>query len=252
MTDLVEGQAEEVGGELEVVDARPPALFGTHDPVEVIERAGKIATALADVINRQGMYHRIGAKDHVTIEGWQTLGAMLGVTASIVWTREVGNGDWEARAEAFTADGRMVGAAEAMCADAEGGMWKGAKAVNARRAMAQTRALSRAYRGPLGFVVNLAGYATTAAEEMPSNGSAPAPTPAAAPAGPLVTDEQAQTILTGVELLAGHGVKAGTFLVSQGATVDKASIENTVRSLPAASADAVCQWLSDELDKVKQ
>ena len=40
---------------------------------------------------------------------------MLGVTASIVWTRRLGTGIGEARAEAFTADGRMVGAAEARC-----------------------------------------------------------------------------------------------------------------------------------------
>lgn len=175
-TEVVDAQVVvEPGTELAPVDkAQAPALFGTSDPVEVIERASAIATALDGVIQGKGMFHRIGSKQHVTIDGWQTLGAMLGITATIVWTREIGEGDWEARAEAVTADGRLVGSAEAMCCSAEGGMWAGPKAINARRAMAQTRAMSRAYRGPLGFVVNLAGYSATGFEEMPAAHPEPA------------------------------------------------------------------------------
>lgn len=71
------------------------------------------------------------------------------------------------------ADGRVVGAADAMCVTAEGGNWGPRSTSNARRAMAQTRAMSRALRGPLGFVVTLAGYQATAAEEMPTGPPAP-------------------------------------------------------------------------------
>ena len=39
--------------------------------------------------------------------------------------------------------------------------------------MAQTRATSKALRGPLGFIVHLAGFSATPAEEMPSDVAAP-------------------------------------------------------------------------------
>jgi hypothetical protein len=169
MTDLAEVvDADVVGTELEHVEhAPPPSLFRTDDPVEVLDKASTVATALARVIDQQGMFVNIRGKNYVTVDGWQTLGSMLGVTAVVVSTREVADGDWEARAEARTLDGRVVGAADAMCLKAEGGNWGPKATSNARRAMAQTRAMSRALRGPLGFVVNLAGYAATAAEEMP-------------------------------------------------------------------------------------
>lgn len=171
MTEVID--AEVVGTDLEVLAPAPASLFHTDDPVEVLDKASAVATALASVIDRQNMFVSIRGKKHVTIDGWQTLGSMLGVTAVVVSTSEISEGDWEARAEARTLDGRVVGAADAMCCKAEGGNWGPKATSNARRAMAQTRAMSRALRGPLGFVVNLAGYQATAAEEMPTTDPVP-------------------------------------------------------------------------------
>lgn len=167
--EIIDATVVEVGSDLATRPAPPASLFHTDNPVEVIDRASEVANALARVIGQQRMFTAIRGKNHVTIEGWQTLGSMLGVTAVVVSTRELADGDWEARAEARTLDGRVVGAADAMCCKAEGGNWGPKATSNARRAMAQTRAMSRALRGPLGFVVTLAGYATTAAEEMPAD-----------------------------------------------------------------------------------
>jgi hypothetical protein len=64
--------------------------------------------------------------------------------------------------------GQVVGAAEAECLRSER-TWKG-RDDYALRSMAQTRAVSKALRGPLGFVVTLAGYEATPAEEMPAEG----------------------------------------------------------------------------------
>jgi hypothetical protein len=141
-------------------------LFRTDDPVEVVQKASAVAAALKDILRSQRMVQDIRGKEYVKVEGWQTLGSMLGVVPVVAWTREI-EGGWEARVEARTLDGRVIGAAEAMCVAAEGGNW-GAKATsNSRRSMAQTRAVSKALRGPLGFVVTLAGYEATPYEEMP-------------------------------------------------------------------------------------
>jgi hypothetical protein len=148
--------------EAEVVE-NPGNLFGASDPALVLERATKAADALKSVIQQRGLFTLISGKAHVRVEGWQTLGAMLGVTPVCTWTRPLENG-WEARVEAHTLDGRVVGAAEAMCTRSER-MW--AKRDDyALRSMAQTRATSKALSAPLRFVITLAGYEGTPAEEM--------------------------------------------------------------------------------------
>ena len=163
----IEGTAEEVGTAVAVADPHPPtpSLFGTDDPVEVIERATRVADALKDVIVRRKLYETIQGKDHVKVEGWQLLGSMLGVTAVCVATEPV-DGGWKATVEARTIDGRVIGRADALCTKHEKrGPWKNADEY-ARLSMSQTRATSKALKGPLGFVISLAGYATTPAEEM--------------------------------------------------------------------------------------
>ena len=71
---------------------------------------------------------------------------MVGVTPHTVWSRPLPTGDgWEARAEARTLDGRVVGSAEAMCS-AQERTWA-RKEDQEIRSMAQTRAMSKALAG---------------------------------------------------------------------------------------------------------
>ena len=149
----------------EVVEHRAPmTLFGTDNPSAVVERASAVATALGDVINERRLFASISGKKHVQVEGWTLLGSMLGVFAEVEWSRPLENG-WEARAVARTLNGNVVGAAEAMCTTNEG-RWRSADTY-AVRSMAQTRAVSKALRMPLGFIMHLAGYSATPAEEVP-------------------------------------------------------------------------------------
>lgn len=165
MSEIVDTTAEEIGVELAHVEQPPTTLFRTDDPVEVVQRATAVANALKDLLDKQGLTQSIQGKPHVRVEGWQALGAMLGVTAVCVAT-EVVDGGWKATVEARTLDGRVLGCADALCTKHEKrGPWKSADDY-ARLSMAQTRATSKALKGPLGFVVSLAGYATTPAEEM--------------------------------------------------------------------------------------
>jgi hypothetical protein len=160
-----------IDGEV-IEDQQPITLFGTTDPVAVVERASAVATALADVLKQKRLTAKIGNREHVLVEGWTLLGSMLGVFAEVEWTRPTDNG-WEARAVARTMAGRTVGAAEAMCSKSES-TWRN-RDDYAIRSMAQTRAVSKALRLPLGFIMELAGYSATPAEELSAPVSAPPP-----------------------------------------------------------------------------
>lgn len=175
-------------------------LFGTSDPVAVVGSAARIATELARVVDEKGLYQTISGKKHVRVEGWTLLGSMLGVFPDVVWTHRLDDG-WEARCEARTKDGTLVGSAESECMRSET-RWAG-KDDHALRSMAQTRAVSKALKMPLGFVFSMAGYETTPAEEM-AHEPEPAPPPPE-PAKPKPTDAQIAEIhnlLAALELAA--------------------------------------------------
>jgi len=154
---------DQVGAELEPVTHGN--LFRTEDPVEIIRRASETAAALSDVLRKQKLTTNIQGREHVRVEGWTLLGTMLGVFPVCEWTRPLDGGSgWEARVVARTLAGQEVGAAEAQCSRSEN-TWKN-RDDYALRSMAQTRATSKALRQPLGFVVSLAGFEATPAEEM--------------------------------------------------------------------------------------
>jgi hypothetical protein len=149
----------------------PVGLFGDQ-PTEVVQRATAVATALKDVIAKQGLISRISGKEYPRCEAWTLLGTMIGVFPVLVWSKPV-EGGWEARVEARTLSGAIVGAAEAQCLRTERN-W-GNRDDFAIRSMAQTRATAKALRMPLGFVMTLAGYSATPAEEMVEEMHTPTP-----------------------------------------------------------------------------
>lgn len=162
--EVIEGEVVETIERLPAIrHAQEVTLFQSEDPVEIVEKATRVASALKGVLVSQKLTTKIGKGEHVRVEGWTLLGTMLGVFPVVVWSRKLEDG-WEARVEARTRDGAIVGAAEAECLRSES-KWTNADDY-AVRSMAQTRATSKALRGPLGFVVSLAGYESTPAEEM--------------------------------------------------------------------------------------
>lgn len=142
-------------------------LFNTSDPEKVINKAESYANPLAEKVQNQGLISEIQGNDHVEIEGWTMLGSMLGVFPVTEWTEYVEYGDvkgFECAVKAVTRQGEIVGRAEAMCTDDERN-WEDAT-LQELRSMAQTRASSKALRMPLGFIIELAGFQATPAEEM--------------------------------------------------------------------------------------
>lgn len=161
--ETVEVQAEPETQALTVRTSQAVGLFGSDQPIQIIQKATDVATALKAVIVKQGLVSNIQGKQYPKCEAWTLLGTMLGVFPVLCWSKPV-EGGWEARVEARTKDGATVGAAEAQCLKSERN-WSNRDDF-ALRSMAQTRATAKCLRMPLGFVMTLAGYEPTPAEEM--------------------------------------------------------------------------------------
>lgn len=148
--------------------------LAVSDPEQEVAWASRCAKALVAAISGNPQLKvTISNKDYIKAEGWQTLGAMTKVDhIEVVWCREYTppGGDkhtgWEVRVEVRDRDGNVRGTGEAMCIRSEK-RWATADEY-AIRSMAQTRALGKAYRMALSYVVALAGYEPTPAEEMPA------------------------------------------------------------------------------------
>lgn len=153
---------------------QPTNLAIADAPSEVLRAASEAAKALQDVIEKKPKKVRINGETYLEFEDWQTVGRFYGVTAHVEKTEDVefsrGEGKppiigFLARARVIqVATGQEISAAEAMCLNDEK-FWSG-KPLYQLRSMAQTRACSKALRNVLSWVVVLAGYKGTPAEEM--------------------------------------------------------------------------------------
>ena len=162
------------GKELVVVDAEVVDLgvLPTKGPVQLVQQATEVAKVLAGVIKNAKLYKDIQGKQFVTVEGWTTLGGMIGVLPREVDIKRHEDGAYEATVELIrTSDGMVVGRASALCGMDEKKWAIGAE--YARRSMAVTRATGKAYRLGFSWIIKLAGYEATPAEEIPQDEPAP-------------------------------------------------------------------------------
>jgi hypothetical protein len=162
-----------------------------REPALVLQEAQRAAAALRDVIGRKQKPVVFGGEQYLEFEDWQTVGRFYGITARVLpdSVRYVEYGDvvgYEATAEAYHAESdRVLSIASSMCLSDELN-WR-RKPLFQLRSMAQTRACAKALRNVLSWVVVLAGYRPTPAEELdgapafaPRAPAAPPPQPAAA------------------------------------------------------------------------
>lgn len=109
-------------------------------------------------------------KNYVMVEGWQFAGGLLGLSPEIVEIKNLtpeGTENYKWLAEAIiirNKDERKVGRGFALCSKEEDK--KKSFDEYAVLSMAQTRAIGKAYRNLIGWVMKLAGYEPTPAEEM--------------------------------------------------------------------------------------
>jgi len=153
----------------------PPSLAISPDQFrDELETAKTKAAILAEIVEDQGLFTIIQGKKHLHVEAWKTIGKGYGYSPQIEWTRPIETGGWEARCIFTDLTGEQVGSGEAECGTYGDGPWVD-RASYAQRSMAQTRAISRAGRNCLDWVVVLAGYSATPFEEMPRESEHPLP-----------------------------------------------------------------------------
>lgn len=150
---------------VEVQTIEQPLGLSPEDFELSIKWASAKAKALKEIVDSNGLTHEIGGKYYMGVEGWMTIGAGYQYTAFPEWTRQKENGIWECRAVVRNKDGVIVGSGESECGGPDDGFWD-RQPNNSRKSMVQTRAISKAYRSCLSWVVVLAGFEPTPKEEM--------------------------------------------------------------------------------------
>jgi len=220
-------EGKEVSAELidkSLESSRLMLRAAAESPAAVLARATEAAKTLGTVLKQKADPVKFNGQQYLEFEDWQTVGNFYHVCAKVVTTTFVTYGEvkgFECHAEAINSQtGQVMSAADAMCLNDEEKWssrakyeWKNGTRTKVGevpvplfqlRSMAQTRACAKALRNVLAWVVVLAGYKATPAEEMdgvlPDNkAAAPAksqPTAdSAAPANPAPagTDNAAAT-----------------------------------------------------------
>lgn len=125
------------------------------------------ATNLKDLIVQNNLYTNIKGKNYVNVEGWQIAGAFTGVFPIVEKVENLSEGtNYKYRAEVTLRDkdNNIVGSGMAICTNREPG--KSQFEEYAVASMAQTRAVGKAFRMKIGWLLKIAGYEATPVEEM--------------------------------------------------------------------------------------
>lgn len=127
--------------------------------------ATRVADALKSVLESQNLIQTISGHNYVTVSGWSTLGTMIGIRVDIVSVEPFptkARYGYKAKVELIDGRGNKVGEGEAIATSS--GRQKEEHAVYS---MAITRAVGKAFRLSLAWIMELAGYSSTPYEEMP-------------------------------------------------------------------------------------
>jgi hypothetical protein len=156
MTDLVTQDQPNDTRSVSLLDYRPKAM---------VEAATEIANVLKDVIDKQQLFKELNGNKHVKAEGWATLGTMLSILPKERHVTRHEDGSYEAYVDLVNSKtGLVVGGGSGYVGMDEHNWAK--KPSYARRSMAITRGTSKAYKTCFSWIIALAGYNSTPAEEM--------------------------------------------------------------------------------------
>ena len=152
---------------------------GTSHQVAHQRQATEIASICKDIVTKTAQ--NIQGRKYVRVEGWQSIANAYGCVASAKDVERIETG-FRAIGQVRKMDtGAVICEAEGFVGDDERTWAK--RDEFAKRAMAQTRAISRACRSAFAFIVTYmdAGLETTPAEEVPAEGFSDSPRPAPTP-----------------------------------------------------------------------
>lgn len=140
-----------------------------ENPQHLMRRATDVAGVSRDIVMRTAM--TIQGRKYVRVEGWQAIAVAHGCVASSCNVERIESGFRAIGEIRRVSDGVTIATAEGFVGDDELNTWA-KRPEYARRAMAQTRAISRACRSAFAHVVVLidGNLSTTPAEEVPEGG----------------------------------------------------------------------------------
>ncbi len=193
---------------------------GTSHQVAHQRQATEIASICKDIVTKTAQ--NIQGRKYVRVEGWQSIANAYGCVASAKDVERIETG-FRAIGQVRKMDtGVVICEAEGFVGDDERTWAK--RDEFAKRAMAQTRAISRACRSAFAFIVTYmdAGLETTPAEEVPAEGfnDSPRPAPANRPAPrqvPRLAEEIIDVVAERVEPKAPIRKKQPVAAVEEGA-----------------------------------
>lgn len=145
-------------------------LQKTNPSYELINKDSmlQLSNELSKLIREKGLSSNIQGKQFVNVEGWQFAGASLGLMPIITETKDLSNEGvikYMATAEVRNINtGALVSTGIALCSNSE--KTKRYFDEYAILSMAQTRAIGKAYRNLLAWLMKAAGFEATPAEEM--------------------------------------------------------------------------------------
>jgi hypothetical protein len=126
-----------------------------------------MALVLKDHVVRNNLYTKIAGRNYAHVEGWQFAGGLLGLYPKVEKVENLSSGQeikWLAQVDIINSKNEeVVATGFAVCSNKEGKKTKFDE--YAILSMAQTRAIGKAYRNLLGWVMKLAGYQPMPAEE---------------------------------------------------------------------------------------
>lgn len=145
-----------------------PLLEVQDDPENALKIAQKYTKVLVKIIEDQKLYSVIQGRKYIRVEGWTALAGMVGVFTHVIYAKRLDRGVYEIAYEASVAlkniKGMIIATAEAICSNQE--EYKRDQPEYAIKSMSITRATGKACRLAFSWIVALAGYETTPAEEM--------------------------------------------------------------------------------------
>jgi hypothetical protein len=133
-------------------------------PVDRLKNEQQIAKTLVDFVNQSGMVVSIKGNKYLKAETWNFLFRQFGYRPVITKTGKIDQTTYKARCEVYDKDDKIVTSGDAICSKNEAS--KRAFDDYALLSMAETRALAKAGRLAFGYIVSLAGYSPTPAEEI--------------------------------------------------------------------------------------
>lgn len=136
--------------------------------VNINSRASLVdfADELKMFIVKQKLFSEIKGKNYVNVEGWEFAGMATGISPVVKSVENISTEtEIKYRAEVeLISKCKVVGYGVAICSNKESS--KRAFDEYAIASMAQTRAIGKAYRNKFAFLMKMAGYEATPAEEM--------------------------------------------------------------------------------------